>query len=83
MKFALIALMTASLATPALAADVAPVSSKPKIFIKDSQRKINGVVHIRALSQDGKRVATVRVDKDGTIVGEVEGKKVNVMFSDI
>jgi hypothetical protein len=83
MKIALIALLAASVAVPAFAADQAAVNSKPQVFVKDSQKRVNGVVHIRAVSQDGKRVANVRVEKDGAVVGEVDGKKVNVAFEGI
>jgi hypothetical protein len=83
MKIALFALVAASLVTPAFAADKAVVNSKPQVFFKSSQKKVDGVVHIRALSKDGKRVANVRVEKDGNIVGEVEGKAVNVQFDGV
>jgi hypothetical protein len=35
------------------------------------------------VSQDGKRVAKVRVEKDGSVIGEVDGQKVNVSFDGI
>ncbi len=83
MKLALFALVAATVVTPALAAQPAAVNSKPEVFFKDSQKRVDGVKYIRAVSSDGKRIAKVRVEKDGTIVGEVEGKKVNVIFDGI
>jgi hypothetical protein len=80
MKIATLATLAIAIATPALAAEQAPVNTKPQVFFKDSQKRVDGVVHIRAISKDGKRVANVRVEKDGAIVGEVEGQKVNVSF---
>ncbi len=83
MKFAVLAFVAATIATPAFAADKAPVNTKPQVFFKDSQKRVDGVVHIRAVSQDGRRVANVRVEKDGNVVGEVDGQKVNVQFEGI
>ncbi len=82
MKIALFVSVAVSLVSPAFASD-AVVNTKPQVFVKDSQKRVDGVVHIRAVSQDGKRVAKVRVEKDGSIVGEIEGKKVNVSFEGI
>jgi hypothetical protein len=80
MKLAVFALVAATLVTPAFAADTAAVNTKPQVFVKNSQKRVDGVTHIRAVSMDGKRVANVRVEKDGNVVGEVDGKTVNVSF---
>jgi opacity protein-like surface antigen len=82
MKIILFAVVAVSLVSPAFAAE-SVVNTKPQVFLKDSQKRVDGVTHIRAVSKDGKRVAKVRVEKDGSVVGEVEGKKVNVSFDGI
>ncbi len=82
MKIAFFAVVASFIVSPVFAADLV-VKTKPQVFVKDSQKSVDGIVHIRAVSLDGKRVAKVRIEKDGSVVGEIEGKKVNVSFDSI
>jgi hypothetical protein len=83
MKTFILSMVLAAVVTPAFAASAPKPNTKPEVFYRESVKRQDGTVSIRAVSENGKRIANIRVEKDGKVTGEVDGKKVNVTFDGI
>jgi hypothetical protein len=84
MKSALFAVLATLVAAPAFASETKAVDTRPQVFRAESQKTIGDVTYVRAVSEDGKRVANVRINKkNGEVRAKVDGKRVEIKFEGI
>lgn len=76
MKKIMFPLCAALIALPSIA--MADAGNDQQIFVVKKERFVQGVRHIEAVRQDGKKTAQVRIGRTGEVTGEVDGKAVKV-----